>query len=103
MRATCDPTLGCNVAPAPVTDGTACDDGKSCTASDVCLAGACSGTETCPAPDQCHETAGCDATSGDCIQIAKPDFTPCDDGDATTVGETCQSGACLVTDTPPAL
>jgi hypothetical protein len=102
-RSSCDPTLGCNVPPAPVADGTACDDGKACTAGDVCVAGACSGTESCPAPDQCHETVTCDALSGDCNPIAKPDFTPCDDGDANTVGETCQHGSCIVADPAPAL
>jgi hypothetical protein len=72
----------------PVTDGTACDDGAFCTASDTCEAGVCEGTGSpCTATTTCNEeTQTCDCTLD----------ADCDDGvfcnGAETCDGTCQDG-----------
>jgi len=65
---TCDTVTG-QCVPVPLTNGTACDDGNSCTTGDSCQNGTCVGT-----------TAG--------------NGTACDDGNACTTGETCTNGVC---------
>jgi hypothetical protein len=52
----------------------------------------------CQALDQCHEVGVCDPTTGACSQPAKPDGSPCDDGDLCTQSDTCQSGICVGSD-----
>jgi hypothetical protein len=88
----CDTATGC--ANTEVTDGTACDDGDNCT-SDVCQTGACQGTTIdCTAfDDQCN-AGQCNATSGNCDAIAVTDGTTCDDADACTSSDSCQTGTC---------
>jgi hypothetical protein len=48
----CEPTRNTGLAPCTFCqthpNGTACDDGNSCTSSDVCSAGACAGTPVAP-------------------------------------------------------
>jgi hypothetical protein len=86
---------GCRHSPAQ--DGTECDDGDACTLTDTCQAGTCTGANplVCVAPDACHDPGTCNPTSGICENApAKPDDTPCDDGDACTQTDTCQAGIC---------
>lgn len=45
-------------------------------------------------PGSCIRLA-CDSSTGTCRSDDEPVDTPCDDGDACTVGETCDSGGCL--------
>jgi len=85
-------TGGC--AHVPVTAGTACDDGSSCTTSDACNAnGGCVGTpqaagspcddgNSCTSSDQCNETGLCEGTA------ALPG-TSCDDASLCTTNDTC--------------
>ncbi|HYC53564.1 MAG TPA: hypothetical protein VEL28_01295 [Candidatus Binatia bacterium] len=78
-------------------DGTRCDDGMFCTATDLCDGrGNCRG-----AGDPCvHGTSAdrgcadaCDETANAC---SAPDLdgSPCDDGLACTIGERCIGGVC---------
>jgi len=92
----CDPQTGSCSDPA-AADGTACDDGDPCMQGEVCNAGVCSGASpvVCEAIDQCHLAGQCDPQSGACSNPAAPDGNGCDDGDACTLEETCQSGACV--------
>jgi len=87
---------GCNHP--PVADGEVCNDGDLCTQVDSCQSGACAGGSpvVCAAPDSCHDPGTCDPTSGNCENAPeKPDGTPCDDGNACTQVDSCQSGTCV--------
>ncbi len=96
--ATCE---ACTEALGASADGTctaltgpACDDGNACTQLDACQDGQCVGESpvSCPPTDACHDN--CNPTTGQCAEIAKPDETPCDDGNACTQQDTCQAGVC---------
>jgi hypothetical protein len=67
-----------------------CSDSSLCT-TDSCQAGSCVGTSsvTCTASDQCHEVGTCDPSTGTCSNPVRTGG--CDDGNACTVGETCQA------------
>ncbi|UQA55776.1 kelch repeat-containing protein [Polyangium aurulentum] len=87
----------CTVAGGAASDGvcalltgTACDDGDLCTSEDTCQAGTCApgSPVVCPTSDACHEPSVCEAQSGQCMDTAKPDGTPCPGG-------TCLGGACM--------
>jgi len=72
-----------------------CDDGNACSDPDTCDgAGHCvgQGTVTCPG-DQCRDPIECDPQRG-CLNLPKPDGTPCDDGDACS-GDQCEGGVCI--------
>jgi hypothetical protein len=75
-------------------DGAPCDDGDACTNGDACRAGACEGgpPRACPDtdPDPCLGQV-CDPVSG-CLPT--PVASPCDDGNACTVSDTCLDGVC---------
>lgn len=77
-------------------EGTACNDNDACTKLDACSAGKCNGKDPviCAASDQCHAVGTCDSVTGMCSDPAASDGTACNDDNACTVGETCQSGAC---------
>ncbi|RKI35460.1 hypothetical protein D7Y27_31625 [Corallococcus sp. AB004] len=84
----------------PKASGAACDDGNACTGSDACNgAGVCAGSAThCDSPPgQCYEAAGA-CSNGTCSYTYKAAGAGCDDGDACTVGETCNgNGGCAGT------
>jgi len=84
----------------PVGDGTGCDDGNACTQTDECQGGTCTGLNpvVCTAMDQCHNVGVCNTTTGNCSNPQKPDDSPCDDSDACTQTDTCQSGSCIGAD-----
>ena len=92
---TCDPATGTCTNPAK-PDGTACNDGNPCTQTDTCQSGTCVGTKpvVCAASDQCHTAGVCDPATGTCSSPPKPDGTACDDGNACTLTDTCQTGVC---------
>jgi hypothetical protein len=46
----------------------------------------------CPLPGQCQVSAGC--LKGQCAFANARDGTPCDDGNACTLVDTCQAGVC---------
>ena len=71
----------------------ACDDDNACTTDDGCLGGTCIG-----APVSCNDDNGCTADSclpvpaadgGGCQNVVKS--TACSDGNACTMGDTCQA------------
>jgi len=92
---TCDRASGLCSNPTK-TDGTACNDGNACTQSDTCQHGACTGANpvVCGALDQCHNAGTCNTGTGLCSNPNKTDGTACNDGNACTQTDTCQSGAC---------
>jgi len=85
---------------APGTpNGTQCDDGNACTHNDQCQNGQCGGTVVdCFTPDQCRNAGGgtCDPNTGLCSNN-KPNGSTCDDGNACTQNDSCQSGVCTGT------
>ncbi|RLB58495.1 MAG: hypothetical protein DRI34_04625, partial [Deltaproteobacteria bacterium] len=96
---TCDSGTGVCSNPAK-PDDTPCDDGDACTQTDTCQSGTCTGSDpvVCTALDQCHDVGTCNSSTGVCSNPAKPDGTSCDDGDACTQTDTCQSGSCTGSD-----
>src|SRR5713226_4205029 len=78
-------------------DGTPCNDGDACTQTDTCQSGICVGSNpvTCTALDQCHVAGTCDPTTGICSNPTATDGTACNDGNACTQTDTCQSGTCV--------
>jgi RHS repeat-associated protein len=92
---TCTPATGVCTNPAK-TNGTACNDGNACTLTDTCQSGTCTGSNpvTCTAQDQCHDVGTCTPTTGVCTNPAKTNGTACNDGNACTLTDTCQSGTC---------
>jgi hypothetical protein len=93
---TCEPSTGLCSSPAK-PDGTSCDDGNACTLVDTCRAGSCVGSSpvVCAAADQCHGAGICEPTTGLCSSPAKPDGTPCNDGNACTSADSCRAGSCV--------
>ena len=92
---TCNPATGTCSNPAKA-NGTTCDDGNACTRTDTCQAGTCTGANpvTCAVPDQCHDAGTCNPATGICSNPAKPNGTTCDDGNACTRSDSCQTGTC---------
>ncbi|GMV41359.1 MAG: hypothetical protein AMXMBFR64_30750 [Myxococcales bacterium] len=111
----CDEVDGCVYfpSPGPCSDGDACTSGDSC-ASMACAPGTpvvCEDGVACTA-DSCAPASGCAYTPqdaacdddepctldtcglGGCSHEAVADHTPCDDGDPTTHGDTCEAGVC---------
>jgi len=86
----------CSFVPDDSTNGTACDDGNACTQVDICVMGSCSGADpiVCVASDSCHDAGICNEMTGACSNPAKADSTVCDDGNACSVSDSCQSGSC---------
>jgi RHS repeat-associated protein len=93
--AACVPATGC---PAPIAkdNGTTCNDGNACTQTDTCQSGQCTGGTpvVCPGADQCHTVDACVPATGCPAPVAKDDGTTCNDGNACTQTDTCQSGQC---------
>lgn len=82
---------------------TTCDDGDLCTV-DACAMDS-SQCEFAPQPclpaEPCQETGVCEATTGVCSYPVSPNGSPCDDGDATTCGDTCTDSICSGPVVPP--
>lgn len=57
------------------------------------MAERCAGV-TCQASDACHQVGICDPATGICSTPPVPDGTACDDGDACTLTDGCESGVC---------
>ena len=93
---TCSPTTGLCSAPTVVPNGTACNDGDACTQTDACEAGVCTGSNpvTCTASDQCHDAGTCNPGTGVCSNPQKPNGSACDDGNACTQTDACETGVC---------
>src|SRR6266480_7805373 len=93
---TCDPQSGMCSNPQKA-NGSACNDGDACTQSDTCQSGTCVGSNpvTCTASDQCHDAGTCDPSTGTCSNPQKANGTSCNDGNACTQTDSCQSGTCV--------
>jgi MYXO-CTERM domain-containing protein len=91
----CDPATGMCLNPV-VANGTPCNDNSLCTSGETCQTGVCTPatTVTCAAPDQCHDAATCNATTGVCDYPLKANGTNCNDSNACTQQDSCQSGVC---------
>ena len=91
----CNPATGVCSNPA-AADGTICNDGNACTQTDTCQSGSCTGGNpvVCSALDQCHVVGACNTATGVCSNPAAPDGSSCNDGNACTQTDTCQSGSC---------
>jgi len=78
-------------------DDSACEDTDACTIGDFCQDGVCiSGSpKTCPEPDQCLQPGTCNSITGQCEYEKVEDGTFCEDGNACTGDDTCQSGKCV--------
>jgi slime mold repeat-containing protein len=73
-------------------DGTACDDGQTCTEADACTAGTCQGRPiTCTAPDACHSAGVCNPATGTCTSTE----IRCEDGDPCTEDSCDPSTGCV--------
>jgi hypothetical protein len=96
LKSVCVPETG-ECSAEPVVDGTVCDDANACTSRDTCQAGACVGADAvvCTALSQCHVPGVCDKITGACSNPEKPKDSSCNDGNACTVTDTCQAGACV--------
>lgn len=70
-----------------------CNDGNACTIGDRCSNGACAPVSplNCDDDNVCT-TDGCDPATG-CYHVGT-DARPCEDGNACTVGDTCDGGTC---------
>jgi len=83
----------------PVADDTPCNDSDACNIGEACQSGTCTGgsaPDCSTAGDQCN-SASCDSggTDGNCdTKTPVADATPCDDEDACTENESCESGTC---------
>jgi len=91
----CDSQTG--VCSDPLADdGSACDDADGCTQTDSCQSGVCVGADpvVCTALDACHDAGVCNSETGVCTDPAVEDGTACDDLDACTQTDTCQTGTC---------
>ena len=77
-------------------NNTICNDGNACTQTDTCQSGICTGANPiiCIASDQCHNAGVCDSSNGICNNPEKNDGATCNDGNACTQTDTCQSGSC---------
>ncbi|MDF1562453.1 MAG: MopE-related protein [Deltaproteobacteria bacterium] len=91
----CDEAAG-SCVPAPVADGTGCDDGLFCTVSDSCQGGSCQGggARDCAGQEDACNVGVCDEAGGACSAAPVADGTPCQDGLFCTTGDACQSGSC---------
>ncbi len=58
------------------------------------------GADLCPLDIDCSlidtpcSVGACNAATGICELVARPDLLPCDDGDPCTLGDVCAQGAC---------
>lgn len=81
---------------ACAVNGTPCNDGDACTTVDTCQGGVCTGSSpvVCTASDQCHDAGTCNPATGACSTPPKANGAGCNDSNACTATDTCQSGTC---------
>jgi len=92
----CNPATG-QCSSLNAANGIPCSDQNGCTQLDTCQAGVCVGANpvACSAQDSCHVAGVCNPATGQCSNPGATDGTPCDDGDACTKTDACQSAACV--------
>lgn len=98
----CVEPTGCSFDPAPCgcfADAD-CDDGKPCNGVYVCSSNTCQlsaqPVDCSGFTDQCN-VGTCDIVTGTCSAVPISDGTSCDDGNACTTVDRCQSGVCAGT------
>lgn len=80
----------------PITGGE-CSDGNACTTGGTCVSGVCEGIALdCDNGEPCTKDS-CDPDTGKCVSENLEDGTACDDGNACTLDDQCQSGKCTGT------
>jgi hypothetical protein len=79
-----------------VADGSPCSDANACTQADSCQTGVCTGANPviCSPIDACHIAGVCNTGTGVCSNPNAPDGTGCNDGNACTQTDACQTGVC---------
>ena len=95
----------------PASDGTACEDGNSCTLNDICTNGVCAGTAAAPGTACESDNNPCTddfcqsfENTPTCVHPVVEDNTPCDDGTSCTANSVCisynegENSACTGTD-----
>eukprot|EP00049_Salpingoeca_infusionum_P002869 m.60739 g.60739 ORF g.60739 m.60739 type:complete len:3550 (+) comp11834_c0_seq1:480-11129(+) len=100
LKGTCVPTTG-KCTPQFKLKGSSCDDGSDSTYADACDGAGncvgkpdkCIGKPSCPSMSCMVGT--CEASTGNCTYKAAPNGQLCDDGDATTLNDTCTAGTCM--------
>jgi hypothetical protein len=77
-------------------NGASCSGTNQCEQAYTCQAGACIGSDpvVCSARDACHLAGTCDPASGACSNPTAANGTSCNDGNACTQSDTCESGTC---------
>ncbi len=86
----CNPAVGCVHNPRP--NGSGCFTGDPCTVNDQCIAGVCVGVpRNCADNDPC--TIDFCSRFGNCIHLAAPTGTACNDNNSCTTNDTCGPGA----------
>ena len=86
----CDAKTG-QCGQAPVADGSPCGGAELCGGIGQCKSGVCAGQSGCADDGNSCTAENCDG-KGTCSN--SPVAGSCDDGDACTVGDSCQNGAC---------
>lgn len=94
---TCSAGVSTCVDNGPKPDATPCDDTNACTTGEVCHSGVCNGgaQKTCTASDVCHASGTCDPSTGACSNPIGNEGGTCNDGNACTQTDKCQSGQCV--------
>ena len=89
----------------PLNEGGACDaDANGCTVGDSCTAGVCTAgaAPDCSSEDDACNVGVCTSTGSDAYSCSKDPSSKegdaCDDGNALTGPDSCQSGVCLGAD-----
>ncbi len=74
-------------------------DNNACTQTDTCTNNVVVGSNPviCTASDQCHSIGVCDTSSGVCSNPTKANGAVCNDANACTSGDSCQTGVCVGT------
>lgn len=96
--ATCDATTGQCVL-TPVVNGRVCSLGVPftgvCPQNGTCVGGLCVPPPgVCPVLNAVCAAAGCNATTGNCTVLNRPDNIGCNDGNQCTLFDKCTSGVC---------
>ena len=95
IAGSCNPSTGTCSNPI-ATNGASCNDNDACTQTDACQAGVCTGANprSCAPPDQCHIAGSCNPSTGTCSNPIATNGASCNDNDACTQTDACQSGVC---------
>eukprot|EP00755_Sulcionema_specki_P020043 Sspe_Gene.70973::Locus_41956_Transcript_1_1_Confidence_1.000_Length_3604::g.70973::m.70973 len=97
IESVCNSTGGCE--PRTAADATTCDDGDPSTQNDICTNGTCAGTKcastVCQEATACQTASFCDKGTGTCSPRSPlNEGGTCDDGNNSTVADTCKQGTC---------